>query len=228
MACQTTVHESVCVEAVITITPVVEVGEIQTFCVDGPFIGRCTGTLQDSCSFKVSHTICVQIPLTFQANATAVPTGIACGTPASGDCSIEPTVCTFTIGFFRNHPTFTSELIADAGGSIILGSDSTGLSFTVTTANAANVLNFKTPSPPAPTSPPFAQQYQVLYAQLLAANLNVLNGATCDFAATAIEMANSFLASSPTGGMAGAPAVQDPLELFNSGDAPDCPAHCNG
>jgi hypothetical protein len=89
------------------------------------------------------------------------------------------------------------------------------------------VLSFNTPSPPAPSSPPFSQQYQVLYAQLLAAKLNVLNGATCAFAAAAIAAADTFIANSPAGGTSGAPAVQDPLELFNSGGAPDCPMHCS-
>jgi hypothetical protein len=122
----------------------------------------------------------------------------------------------------------TNALITAAGGSIVLGIDNAGASFTVTTANAGDVLSFNTPSPPAPSSPPFAGQYQVLYAQLLAANLNVLNGATCDFATTAIAAANSFLAASPSGeGMAGAPAVESPLAEFNEGTAPGCPGHCS-
>jgi hypothetical protein len=40
----------------------------------------------DSCTFTVSQNICVQVPLTFSANATATPTGIVCGTPATGPC----------------------------------------------------------------------------------------------------------------------------------------------
>ncbi|MCX7772312.1 MAG: hypothetical protein N2376_04275, partial [Clostridia bacterium] len=83
------------------------------------------------------------------------------------------------------------------------------------------------PSPPAPSTAPFASQYQVLYAQLLAANLNILNGATCEFAVAAIAAANTFLANSPSGvGMAGAPEVQEPLATFNEGNAPGCPEHC--
>lgn len=225
MSCPTTVHNNVCVEAEVTITPDVEVGEIRTFCVGDPFIGGCPVPPQPSCSFMVSQNICVQIPLTFDANASAESAGIACSEPGIGGCS-QQTGCTYTIGFFRNNPEVTNALIEDAGGSIVLGSNSSGLSFTVTTSNANDVLDFNTPSPPAPEDPPFAAQYQVLYAQLLAANLNVLNGATCDFASLAIAEANMFIATSPEGGTSGAPAVQEPLAQFNEGIAPGCPEHC--
>ena len=225
--CPAIVHETVCVQADVTITPNVDVGTIQSFCEVGPTIGACPGTPSptDTCVFTVSQNICVQVPLVFSATATAAPTGIVCGTPAVGPC---PTACTHTIGFYSTHPNVTNSLITAAGGSIILGTDSIGASFTVTTANAGNVLSFNTPSPPAPSSPPFAQQYQLLYAQLLAANLNVLNAVTCSFATTAIATANSFLAASPPGvGMAGAPTVQAPLAEFNEGTAPECPGHCS-
>ena len=142
-------------------------------------------------------------------------------------CSQIAAECTHTIGYFRNHPDVTNALITAAGGAIVLGNDSLGLSFTETTANANAVLTFNTPSPPAPANPPFSNQYQVLCAQLLAANLNIQNGAVCPFAENAISAANAFLAASPAGGMAGAPALQDALELFNSGGAPGCPMHCN-
>lgn len=226
MACPTTVHDNVCISAQVTITPHVEVGEIQSFCINEAFIGSCPGTPRPSCSFNVSQRVCVQIPLNFSATAAVQPTGIVCDEAQPGTCE-EAGACTHTIGFFRNHPEVTNALIAAAGGSIILGIDSTGLSFTVNTTNANAVLSFNTPSPPAPASPPFAQQYQVLYAQLLAADLNVLNGATCGFATTAIAAANTFLAASPAGGMAGAPAVQDPLAEFNEGNGAGCPPHCN-
>lgn len=226
--CFTNVHETVCVQAQVTITPRVVAGQSQSFCVGNPMIGACPGTPSPTgtCTFAVSQNICVQIPLTFFANATAVPTGIVCGTPALGACP-TPT-CTHTIGFFRNHPDVTNALITAAGGSIELGSNDTGASFVVTIANANAVLNFNTPSPPAPpSSSNFFQQYQNLYAQLLAANLNVLNGATCPFATSAISAANAFLEASPRGvGMAGAPTFQAPLAQFNEGLAPGCPVHC--
>lgn len=76
-----------------------------------------------------------------------------------------------------------------------------------------------------------AQQYQVLYAQLLAAKLNVLNLQAqgvpiCTFATEAIAAADAFLDNSPEGGMSGAPNVQEDLEQFNAGNAPGCPPQC--
>lgn len=225
--CPAVVNETVCVQALVTITPDVQTGEIRSFCVGNPMIGNCPGTPSTTgdCSFTVSQRICVQVPLTFSAGAVAEPTGIVCGMPDVGEC--QPTDCTYTIGFYRNNPELTNALITDAGGIIILGVDAQGASFTVTTANAGDVLSFNTPSPPAPGSPPFASQYQILYAQLLAANLNLLRGATCPFVLEAISIANAFLAASPSGvGMAGASEIQEPLALFNEGNAPGCLTHC--
>lgn len=228
--CLTTVHETVCVQGTVTITPSVVSGTSTSFCVGNPIIGNCPGELRRFCQFTVSQNICVQIPLTFSATATAVENGIVCGTPDIDGCPAT-SACTHTIGFFRNHSTITNDLITSVGGSIILGIDADGLSFEVTTSNANAVLSLGTPSPPAPEDPPFANQYQNLYAQLLAADLNVIaleaqGVEVCAFALEAIAAANQFLADSPDGGMAGAPDVQAPLERFNSGLAPGCPVHC--
>lgn len=84
--CPAIVHETVCVQAEVTITPDVSIGTIESFCVGGPLIGACPGTPVAQCTFLVSQNICVQVPLTFSANATAVPSGIVCGTPATGAC----------------------------------------------------------------------------------------------------------------------------------------------
>ena len=88
--CPAIVHETVCIQADVSITPAVTVGEILSFCVGGPVIGACPGTPSptDSCTFTVSQNICVQVPLTFSAAATAEPTGIICGTPAVGPCAL--------------------------------------------------------------------------------------------------------------------------------------------
>jgi len=230
MECNTTVHETVCVQGTVTITPSVVSGESKSFCVGDPIIGSCPGELKRTCTFTVSQNICVQIPLTFKATASAVENGVVCGTPKTGMCSNSTKGCTHTIGFFKNHPDVTNALITAAGGSILLGLGG-GLSFTVTTSNATDVLSFNVPSPPAPTDPPFANQYQVLYAQLLGAKLNVLSliaagVEVCQFALDAIAAADAFLSASPVGGMAGAPLVQAPLEQFNSGNASGCPDHC--
>ena len=226
MSCPTTVHDTVCVDAEITITPTITLGEIRSYCVGDAEIGACPGIPSQSCTFNVRQEICVQIPLNFEANATATPIGIVCGTPGTGLCS-SPTSCTFTIGYFKNHPDLITTLLVIAGGSIDLGNSITGLGFTVTTtADAIAVLNFDIPSTALPTTPVFATQYSVLYAQLLAAILNVLNGATCDAAIEAITAANDFLATSPAAGVAGAPALQEELALFNEGNAIGCPEHC--
>lgn len=225
MACPTTIYETVCVQANVKVTPQVEVGTITTSCAGTPFIGACSGIPVEFCEILVSQRICVQVPLTFHANAEATPSGIVCGTPDIGSCN-QQSACTLTIGYYKNNPDVTNSLIAIAGGTIVLGINDTGLSYSVTSANANAVLSFMTPSPPAPDSLPFAGQYQILYAQLLAANLNVINGAICDFAISAISAANTFIANSPPGGMAGADTVQDPLATFNEGLAGGCPSRC--
>lgn len=230
--CPRVVNEKVNVCAKVTITPDVKVDEINYFCLGNPTFGSCPiepPTLTppaSECCFTVCQKICVEVPLTFSANAQAVPNGIECGEPGVGDCNGE-TGCTFTIGYYKNKTEITNALITGAGGSIVLGVLGQGASFVVTTANANAVLDGNTPSPPAPSSQPFANQYQILYAQLLAANLNVLGGATCDYVTDAIAAANAFLASSISGvGKDGAPEVQKPLAIFNEGNAPGCPLHC--
>ena len=85
--CPATVHETVCVQASVTITPEVTVGEIESFCVGGPVIGACPGTPETECTFTISQNICVQIPLNFSANAVATPSGMVCGTPSIGTCA---------------------------------------------------------------------------------------------------------------------------------------------
>jgi len=230
LGCQTTVHETVCVQGTVTITGNVTNDGSQSFCVGDPIIGVCPGELVDFCQFTVSQNICVQIPLTFSATATAVSDGLVCGMAEPGPCPGAVTACTHSIGFFRNNPEFTNELITNAGGSITLGTGS-GLSFVVNTTNANDVLSLNTPEPPAPEDPPLSGQYQNLYAQLLAAKLNVLNLLAmdveiCAFANEAIAAADNFLDTSPEGGKEGAPALQDDLEDFNTGNALGCPPHC--
>ena len=85
--CPSTVHETVCVQADVIITPHVEVLEIKTYCIDGVVLQPCSGNLQESCTFSVSQSICVEIPLVFSATAVAVPKGIACGSALTGPCN---------------------------------------------------------------------------------------------------------------------------------------------
>lgn len=96
--CPATVHEIVCVQADVTITPSVVVGDVESFCVGGPIIGKCPDTPSPTgtCVFTVSQNICVEVPLTFSAGATAVPSGIICRNPITGPC-VPPsfTCCEF-------------------------------------------------------------------------------------------------------------------------------------
>lgn len=85
--CLRTFHENVCVQANVVITPVVVPGPTTSFCLGDPQIGPCEGTLRRNCTFSVSQRICVQVPITFGADAVATPGGIVCGTPLVGPCS---------------------------------------------------------------------------------------------------------------------------------------------
>lgn len=86
--CPTTVHETVCVKAKVTITPDVKIHDIKYSCGNDPIIWDCKATenYTDSCTFEVGQKICIEIPLTFSANAKVDPLGIVCGTPESGKC----------------------------------------------------------------------------------------------------------------------------------------------
>ena len=86
--CPALVHDTVCVQADVTISPEINVGRIETFCVGRPVIGVCPGKVPPAkcCSFTVSQNIRVQVPLMFSAYAKATPTGIVCGMPGIGKC----------------------------------------------------------------------------------------------------------------------------------------------
>lgn len=226
--CPAAVRAPVCVSAKVTVTPHVAAGPVKCECAGAAVLGACPGEnrIQGGCSFTVHRRICVTVPLTFSAGARAAMRGAVCGVPAQGGCS-GAGGCTFTVGYYRNHPDVTRSLIEAAGGAVILGSGTAGASFTVTPGNAQDVLSFATPSPPAPASAPRRQQYLSLYAQLLTADLNIISGAGCARALEAAEAANEFLAASEPGvGMNGADELQKPLAGYNEGSAPGCPGHC--
>jgi len=220
--CQSTVHEIVCVQGTVTITPSVVSGTSTSFCLGNPIIGSCPGRLEESCEFTVSQNICVQIPLTFSATATAVENGLVCGAADIGLCQ-GTGACTHSRGFYQTQDTVVTALLA--AGPIILGIDADGFSFTVTTlADAQDVFTNAVPGSPNP-------QYDQLYAQLLTANLNVRNLteqgiAICQFALDAIAAANALLAMEeiqPNNVVSG---IQEDLADFNEGNAPGCPVHC--
>lgn len=225
-ACGAVVHEDVCARALVTIIPEVTSGEVSVVCEGDPSLHRCPGAAGNICRFMVHQNLCVQVPLFFSAGVSAVPEGVVCGGAGSGGC-VPVAGCTRTVGYYKNHSQETNALIARAGGSIVLGAAGEGASYIVTALNAGAVLSNDVPTPPCPSSPPFRGQYRQLYAQLLAADLNILAGAVCMNAVLAVNAANSFLETSESGvGKTGAPEVSAPLAVFNEGGAEGCPGHC--
>jgi hypothetical protein len=227
--CTPIVSKQVCVEADVTITPLVTPGTPTVRCTGNPSFGRClpregfTQSTTGSCTFRVSQLLCVNIPINFDADVETTPGLVACGPESIGmNCEGNlPGGCTYTRGAWANRQrTLGLQLLANAGGSIVLGNDANGLSITVTSANYDAVITGTVgPSP----------QFRQLYTQLLAANLNVLNGATCPFIEAQIAIANNFLATTTEANNTTNPiaaAIQMQLELFNSGNAPGCPMHC--
>ena len=69
------VNEEVFVEADVTITPDVSVGPVRSFCNGEICCGPIDSNISDTCSFTVCQKLCVQIPLTFTADATADAAG---------------------------------------------------------------------------------------------------------------------------------------------------------
>ncbi|AFM00142.1 MULTISPECIES: hypothetical protein [Desulfitobacterium] len=90
--CPTTIHETVCVKAKVTITPDVKVHDIKYYCDEGPINWDCekTKNCANSCTFEVGQKICVEIPLIFSADAKVDPLGIVCETPLSENCHDKP------------------------------------------------------------------------------------------------------------------------------------------
>lgn len=59
----------ICVEENIKITPDVEVGEIQSYCVGNPKIEKCVYNKSGN-TYMVNQMLCVSFPLTFSAHVT--------------------------------------------------------------------------------------------------------------------------------------------------------------
>lgn len=223
MACNTYVNQTVCVSAEVTVRPLASsTGASQAICTRNPIIGDPPGPLQEFCTFNVCQPMCVQIPLTFDATASAEANGIVCGEASPGECN-GGAQCTFSRGQFQTNVELRDELIEAAGGTIVLGQLDDedvpiGYSFVVNTGNANLVFTNSVPGSPSP-------QYNQLYAQLLTAKLNLQNGATCEYAEIAISDADQLLTETPFDNEA-AEEIQTRLELFNTGEAPGCPFHC--
>mgnify|MGYP000859431252 FL=1 len=140
--------------------------------------------------------------------------------------------CTLTIGYWKNHAGLgpgnqddeITPLITAAGGTIWLGTPGGAKSIAVTTAaQAAGIID----------SAGGANKFNQLYAQMLAAKLNVLNGA-CDHAIEGtIAAADAFLATHNAGDWDNlskadqetANGWASTFEAYNSGDIG--PGHCD-
>ena len=88
--CEKILHEKVCVEAKVKISPEAELGDVRSFCVDEPEICSRPGTRSHECSFFLRQLICLEIPVEFSAEASVGPAGIVCGMPKEGPCDEEP------------------------------------------------------------------------------------------------------------------------------------------
>ncbi|MEI6101861.1 MAG: hypothetical protein WCP73_08490 [Eubacteriales bacterium] len=89
MFCPAIAKETVCLEAQVKVAPEVKIGKACIVCKGCPFIGRCPGTPQQSCSFFVSQRIHIEVPLAFGACVSACPSGIVCGEPKVFECKEE-------------------------------------------------------------------------------------------------------------------------------------------
>lgn len=108
--------------------------------------------------------------------------------------------CTYTIGYWKNHDGSgpqddkISPLIQAAGGTIWLGTPNGAKSVAVTTAAQAGSILANAGG---------ANKFNQLYAQMLAAKLNILNGA-CDLAVDElIDTVDAFLAEHDAGDWGG-------------------------
>jgi hypothetical protein len=152
-----------------------------------------TGT--DTVQFTVPND---GLPHTIEANAYSLTNstpvfglpGVV--TSTCGSTPPPPSVCTYTKGYYRNHPTATAGVIAGMGGSVKVGSA------TLSAAQAQAVLN-ATPSSPGNVT--FTSNLLLnLAQQLITAELNVARGSTAPAGVqAAIASANAAITTSIVG-----------------------------
>jgi hypothetical protein len=145
---------------------------------------------------------------------------LTCGTPPPPPP--PPTVCTYTKGFYRNHPNVTASVIASMGGTIKVGSAN------LTAAQAQAVLNTV---PGQASNVTYTSNLLLnLAQQLLTAELNVKRGpAASNGVQAAIASANTAITAAIAGSQIrlssalstdAASALAATIETFNS--ATDC------
>jgi len=127
-------------------------------------------------------------------------------------------VCTYTKGFYRNHPDVTASVIAGLGGSVRAGSAN------LSAAQAQAVLG------PASNVTYTSSLLLNLVQQVITAELNAARGSSASSAVqSAISSANSAITVTLSGGRirlssalstSAASALESTIENFNS--ASDC------
>jgi hypothetical protein len=133
-----------------------------------------------------------------------------------------PSVCTYTKGFYRNHPGVTASVIADMGGTITVGSAN------LSAAEAQAVLNTV---PGQASNVTYTSNLLLNFVQqLITAELNVARGSAASSGVqTAIASANAAITATLAGSQIqlssalstdAASALATALESFNS--ATDC------
>lgn len=168
---------------------------LETVFVDGNVVATATVTFVGP---SASNTLAFSVPNdgkahTIEANAYSLTNStpvfglpgvvsLTCGTPPPP----PPSVCTFTKGYYRNHPEVTAALIAGLGGTIKVGSAK------LTAAQAQAVLNA---TPGTPLNVTFGGYNLLLnfVQQLITAELNGARGSSSAPVNTAIAAANAGL-----------------------------------
>jgi hypothetical protein len=134
---------------------------------------------------------------------------IKCTTPGGGGGG-----CTRTIGYWKNHPDAITPLLP-----IRIGTEGGTESFQVTTlSKAVDILGIPTAS----------NGIDKLYAQLLAAKLNIKNGADGSDVTSTIQAADDFLANYNSGDWAGSPPLPNALRRQVNGWATTLDNYNNG
>lgn len=85
--CEVIAYQKAGVCVPVTVKPQVATGTITTICCGKPEIKKgspCSGSVAE-CSFTITQSICVKIPLTFGADATVGQPGIDCSEPSLTD-----------------------------------------------------------------------------------------------------------------------------------------------
>lgn len=177
------------IDGTVTVTDTVTCPAGFTCTPSGPFTFSAAGTQTYSSTITNVDAMCGSF-YDIANVVTIVETGQSAGASAVIKTCACGHGCTLTIGYWKTHAGFTGRN-ADVVSQYLpvwLGTAGGAKSLQVTTAQqAVNVLSMKTYGEPS-------NGITKLYAQLLAAKLNVLNGASSDDISKELAKADAFLA----------------------------------